>query len=207
MLGVVGLVASIALVANRARTDDPAATRPTAQRTPGPPTSSAPGTSTPGFALCRPGRIATCFPRATAAGVSAILEHGGATCRQAAAWTIVCHQGDPSSIDLYLLTVPRHPEKLERFYAITRSANADGRVLVERNLRAWLPTILSALLPGEPVTQHRIAQWIPKDLGMCPSGDYEIDGYRVSCLSPRLKDEFGRASTSWTAGVDISPDY
>ncbi|TCC20430.1 hypothetical protein [Kribbella speibonae] len=79
---------------------------------------------------------------------------------------------------------------------------------MERNLRAWLPTILAALLPGEPKTQRRLAQWIPKDLSWCPSpGAASVAGYRVDCQIPALKDEFGRPSTSWTTGVTIYPDY
>lgn len=200
VLGVIGAVA-LAVIGkgNRDHAGDAAGAQPSGQLTP-----STPAT---GPVVCRLGRVATCFPKATVASVSAVLESRGAACRQAAGWTIVCHQGSDPSIDLTLMSVPGQPDKLEGFSATTRSADAGGRVLVEKNLRAWLPTILSALLPGETGTQQRISAWLPKDFGLCPSGGQLTDRYRVGCRIPALKDEFGRVSTSWSTDITIYPDY
>jgi hypothetical protein len=145
--------------------------------------------------------------KATAGSVSAVLESKGASCREAHAGTVVCHQGADPSIDLTLLAAPLQSEKLEGFYATTQSAQAGGQAIVEHYLRSWLPTILSALLPDEPRIQQAISGRIPKKLSMCSTGEISTMGYRTACRAPAMKDDFGRPSTSWSTNFSIYPDY
>jgi hypothetical protein len=201
--GVVAILIPIALgmIAKRVgdQTDQTAATQP--------PTQPTVTTRPSGPVPCRSNSRAMCFPKATPAGVSAILESRGATCRQDGSWTIICHQGSDPSIELYLGSTPGHPDKLEQVSATTRSAAAGGRLLVMKNLLAWEPTILSALLPGETGTQQQIARWLPSDFAQCPSGDNLVGDYRVRCRIPSLKDESGRVSTTWTTDLTIYPEW
>jgi hypothetical protein len=163
-----------------------------------------------GPVLCEPRGVFLCFPTATVSSVSAIVKGKGGKCRKDGADLKCVKGGSAESIDVTLMPSIDNPKKLSTLIAMTFSRaagdNAKGRLLVMSNLKTSMPTLMKALLPGEPKTQQQISTWLPKDFEKCPADPVRIGGYLVSCESPWhfiVPDTKGVSMSSWSVGIKI----
>jgi hypothetical protein len=187
--------------------------RPTSQPTEERPSIAPTSAPAAGPVYCEGSSGFRCFPKATVASVSAILKSKGATCKHDdSADRVKCVKGGKAeSIDVSLGSPPGDARKLMSVGVLTFSnaagANAKGRALVVSNLRASMPTLMSAALPGETKTQQQITRWLPKDMERCTAQGVRVGGYTVRCEPPTrftVSDKSGRQYSSWSAGLTIS---
>lgn len=172
------------------------------------PTSAQPSSAPAGPVLCT-GSTLRCFPKATVSSVSAILKSKGAVCKVQDVTTKCVRGGKTESIDVSLQPSLYDKRELSTFKALTFStgagANTAGRALVISNLKASMPTLMSAVLPGEPRTQQQVTGWLATHIENCPLKPVRIGGYDVGCEDPSritVNDDKGSA-TSWFASLTI----